>query len=95
MINLVAVLVQREMERGLSPLVSIALAAAGRLARPNATVSGTRKQGMETATGFKRRSDWITIGAPGAPDTGVIELRPGGTLGMTAETHTRSERPTG
>lgn len=31
---------------------------------------------METARaqlGFKRSSGWITIGAPGAPDTGMIE----------------------
>ena len=96
-LSLANVLVQREMERGLSPLVlvSIARASAGRVARTNAAVGGTTKQRMETATGLKGRSDWITIGAPAAPDSGIIELRPGGTLGMTAETHTRSEIPTG
>ena len=33
--------------------------------------------------GIRAESDWITIGAPGAPDTGIIELElpsPGGTL---------------
>lgn len=90
-----SVLVQREMECGRSPLASIARASAGRVARPNATVTGTRKQRTETAIGFKRRSGWVTIGAPGAPDTEIVAVRPGGRLGLTAEAHTWSERPTG
>jgi hypothetical protein len=53
------VLVQREMECGRSPLVSIARASAGRVARPNVTVTGTRKRRTETATGFERRSGWL------------------------------------
>ena len=93
--NCWSVLVQREMECGRSPLASIARALAGRVPRPSATVPGTRKQRTETATGFKRRPDWVTICAPGAPDTEIVVLRPGGRLGLTAEAHTRSERPTG
>jgi serine/threonine protein kinase len=50
----VAVLVQREMERGRSPLVSIAQALVGRVVRPNATATGRRKQQTETATGSKK-----------------------------------------
>ena len=50
-----SVLVQREMESGRSPLASIARASAGRVARPNATATGMRKQRAETATGFKKK----------------------------------------
>jgi hypothetical protein len=54
------VLVQREMECGRSPLVSIARGSAGRGA---ADRNGDRPEeaGTETATGFKRRSGWATI----------------------------------
>jgi hypothetical protein len=79
----IIVLVQREMESGRSPLMSIALASAG-----------TRKQRTETATGFKKRSVSATIGAPGALGTEIVALRPGGGLRLT-EAHTRTERPTG
>jgi ubiquinone/menaquinone biosynthesis C-methylase UbiE len=57
--------------------------------------AGTRKQRTETATGFKRKSGWAAVGAPSAPDTEIAVLRAGGGLGLTAEAHTRSERPTG
>jgi hypothetical protein len=80
-----SVLVQREMESGRSPLVSIARASVCRVARPNATATGTKKRRTETATGFKRRSGWITIGAPSAPDAGIIAPRPGCMLGMRAD----------
>jgi hypothetical protein len=60
------VLVQREMECGRSPLASIARASAGK-----------RKQLTETATGFKRRLGWATVGTPGAPDTEILALRQG------------------
>jgi len=36
-----------------------------------------------------------TVGAPRAPDTEIVALRSSGGLGLTAEAHTRSERPTG
>lgn len=62
------------MERGRSPLVSIARASAGK-----------RRQRTEPATGFKRRSAWATVGTFGAPDTVIVALRPGGGLGLTAE----------
>jgi hypothetical protein len=52
----VTVLVQPELECGRSSLASIARAVAGRVARPNVTVTGPRKQRPETATGFKSRS---------------------------------------
>ena len=48
------VLVQHEMECGRSPLASIARASAGRVARPNVTVTGKRKRRTETATGFEK-----------------------------------------
>jgi hypothetical protein len=48
------VLVQREMECGRSPLASIARVSAGRVARTNATVTDTRRQRAENATGFKK-----------------------------------------
>jgi hypothetical protein len=84
------------MERGFSPLVSIARAPADRVARPER--SGDRQ--VEAADG---NCNWFQkeirldpkISAPGASDAGIIEPRPGGTLGMAAETHTRSEGPTG
>ena len=87
-------LVQREMECRRSPLVSIARVSAGRGA---ADRNGDRHEeaGTETATGFKKE---IMVGhnsAPGSPDTDIVALRPGGGLGLTAEAHTRSERPTG
>jgi hypothetical protein len=55
-----AVLVQREMECGHSPLVSTARVSAGRGA---ADRNGNRHEvaGTGTATGFKRRSGWATI----------------------------------
>ena len=65
----IIVLVQREMESGRSPLMSIALASAG-----------TRKQRTETATGFKNRSVWATVGAPGALGHEIVALRRGGGL---------------
>src|SRR6266849_3183283 len=55
------VLVQREMENWRAPLASIARASAGWVTRPNATATVTRKQHTETATGFKKRSGWVTI----------------------------------
>jgi hypothetical protein len=75
-----SVLVQREMESGRAPLESIARARAG-----------TRKQPSETATGFKRRSGWVTRGGP---DAEIAARRPSAGLGLTAAAHTRSERPT-
>ena len=80
------------MERVRSPLVSIARASVCRVARPNATATGTRKRRTETATtatGFKRRSGWVTIGAPGSRDAGIIALRPDGMPSVTADTHIR------
>jgi len=74
------VLVQREMESGRSPLVSIARA-----------LAGTRKQG----NWFQKKIMVATGGAAGAPDTEIVALRPRGGLGLTAEAYTRSERPTG
>jgi hypothetical protein len=55
------VLVQREMECGRSPLASIARASAGRVERPSGTVTVTKKQRTETATGFKEE---IRLGMP-------------------------------
>ena len=73
------VLVQREMERGLSPLVSLARAMA--VARQNATETGTRKEGTKAATGFERRSGW---GHNVARYTKSFRPRPGVRLDLTA-----------
>ena len=63
----VCVLVQREMECGCSPIVSIARAAAG-----------TKKQRTETATGCKRRLE-----ARGGQDAEIVALHPGAEPGLT------------
>jgi hypothetical protein len=71
------VMVQREMETGRSPLVSIARASAG---TERADCNWLQKEIMVAI-----------VGAHGAPDTEIDALRP---LGLTAETHARSERTT-
>ena len=73
------VLVQRQMERGLSPLVSLARAMA--VARQNATETGARKEGTKAATGFERRSGW---GHNVALYTKSFRPRPGVRLDLTA-----------
>jgi hypothetical protein len=81
------VLVQREMECGHSPLVRIARVSVGRGAADR-NGAGTRKDG---------NCNWLQkeIRGPrcasGSPDTDIVALRPGGGLGLTAETHARTE----
>ena len=53
-------LVQREMECGRSPLVSIARVSAGQGAADRNS-DRHEEAGTEAATGFKRRSVWATI----------------------------------
>jgi len=54
------VLVQREMECGRSPLVSIARDSSG-LGAADRNGDRHEEAGTETATGFKRRAGWATI----------------------------------
>jgi hypothetical protein len=83
------VLVQREMEGGRSPLVSIARVSAGRGATDR--IGDLHEQaGAETATGFKKEIGGHNS-ASGSSGTDIVALRLGGGLGLTAEAHARSE----
>jgi len=82
-------LVQREMERGRSPLASIARVSASWVAPPERSGNDTRKQRTETATGFKSRSG---LGRRRCTKHKSVALRPGGWLGLMAEAYSRSRK---